>query len=64
MIPDSVPPAERQDFEQLMHSLTMMQHQPPSPVTAEETRPETETAEGEERPTTSTKISKGILIGT
>lgn len=65
MIPETVQPAQKQEFEQLMESLTMMQHQEPTPNVTEEARvvPVPEVAEGEERETTSTKISKGIMFG-
>jgi len=64
IIPETVQAEERQQFEQMMHSLTMMQQQQVTPVeTTEPTVQKPEAAEGEEKVTTSTKISKGILIG-
>lgn len=70
MIPDNVPLEQREQFELMMHSLTVMEHQqtPTLETEAETAMPEeqpefSESAENKEQETTSSKISKGILIG-
>lgn len=72
MLPDTVPLGERQRFEDMLSSLTVMRQQEMAPAEAtptdqgEATRPrekprEQQVPEGEEQASTSTMISKGLI---
>ena len=74
MLPDTVPLGERQRFEDMLSSLTVMRQQEMAPAEAtptdqgEATRPrekprEQQVPEGEEQASTSTMISKGLITG-
>ena len=61
MIPENISAAERQKFERMLESLTALRHQEVMP--AESVRTEERTAEPQGAESTSTKISKGLLVG-
>ncbi|XP_052794944.1 spartin-like [Mya arenaria] len=61
MIPDTVPQGERQCFEDLLQNLTMMHQQQEVEATPTETTETGEVTPGEAE-TTSTKISKGLIV--
>ena len=61
MIPDTVSQVEREKFERMLDSLTALRHQEEAP--AETVRTDDRTAETRGAESTSTKISKGLLVG-
>ena len=74
MLPDSIPLGERQHFEAMLRSLTVMRQQEAAPTEmtptdqGEATRQgeiprEPQVAEGEEQASTSTMISRGLITG-
>ena len=74
MLPDSIPQGQRQRFESMLSSLTVMRQQEATPTevtptdqgetTRQEEKPrQPQVTEGEEQASTSTMISKGLLTG-
>ena len=61
MIPDTVSQVEREKFERMLESLTALRHQEEAPVETVRTDDRTPETRGAE--STSTKISKGLLVG-